>query len=130
MIIDNNKIILIKRVRSNGTYWVFPGGGVEKGEDKIQALKRECKEELGIDVKVDDLFFNKKVEESDIIQDQYWYLCRQIGGRLGTGEGPEFQKDKGYDGTHNIESILVKDIKNLDLLPKEVRDLVYSKFVN
>lgn len=30
--------------------WHIPGGGVEKGEDNITALKREIMEEVGIDI--------------------------------------------------------------------------------
>lgn len=32
--------------------WEFPGGKVEMGEDEATALARECREELGVDVRV------------------------------------------------------------------------------
>lgn len=38
-----------------GSLWEFPGGKVEKDEDKKVALKREIKEELGISIKVGKL---------------------------------------------------------------------------
>ncbi len=31
-------------------YWHIPGGGVEEDENKIEALKREVSEEVGIDI--------------------------------------------------------------------------------
>lgn len=41
--------VLLVRVRRN-THWYLPGGKIEPGESPEQALKRELKEELSIDI--------------------------------------------------------------------------------
>lgn len=44
----NGEILLVKK-RSSGI-WGFPGGGVEPNETILQALHREIKEELNLDI--------------------------------------------------------------------------------
>ncbi len=42
--------------KARGLLWEFVGGKVEPGETKPQALVRECREELGIEVRVGPVF--------------------------------------------------------------------------
>ena len=49
LITYNRKILLIKKVSSEGGFWEFPGGLMEFGEDLHSALKREILEETGLD---------------------------------------------------------------------------------
>jgi len=52
LILHQNKVLLVKEVIDGEIVYDFPGGGLEYGESLIQALKREVKEEIGLEVKV------------------------------------------------------------------------------
>ncbi|BCJ95529.1 DNA mismatch repair protein MutT [Anaerocolumna cellulosilytica] len=54
VVVKNKKDILMVRTHRGG--WVFPGGQVEVGENLIQAVIREVKEESNIDITVGKLF--------------------------------------------------------------------------
>ncbi|UII58279.1 NUDIX domain-containing protein (plasmid) [Cytobacillus spongiae] len=50
-----NKILLTKNEDENGIFYLLPGGGQEHGETLHEALRRECIEETGREVKVGEL---------------------------------------------------------------------------
>lgn len=120
---DAESLLAIKRIKNGETYWVFPGGGVEDGENYESALKRECKEELGLEVEVLELMFeypfiNKKFGE----QKEYFYTCKIIGGELGTGDGPEYDQNSHNKGSYEPGWIKLSDLKNLDVRPATIKN--------
>ena len=58
LIFDGDRFMICKRPASKarGLLWEFVGGKVEDGETKEEALARECREELDIDVSVGNEF--------------------------------------------------------------------------
>ncbi len=126
ILIDNGKIILIKRVKKDRVYYVFPGGGVEKGETLVQALQREMREELGVNVSVGKLFAKRPFNKpgSGIDQMEYFYSCKIVSGNLGTGDGPEYQPGGDYEGTREVVQLPLSTINELNLLPLDIRDLL------
>ena len=68
-IIDDNKVLLVKRMKNafNG-YWAMPGGKLYFGEEPEKAVERIVKKETGLDVKSTELiasFWEKVNEEED-----------------------------------------------------------------
>lgn len=58
MILDQGKVVTMEN-KSNKKLW-FPGGGMEVGEKMEEGLKREIKEETGLEVEIDRLLLTKE----------------------------------------------------------------------
>jgi len=58
LIWENDRFLICQRPahKARGLLWEFVGGKMELGETKQEALIRECREELGVTVAVDDIF--------------------------------------------------------------------------
>ena len=68
LIWDGNRFMICQRPahKARGLLWEFVGGKVEPGETKQQALIRECREELDIELNVGDVFMEVLHEYPDL----------------------------------------------------------------
>jgi len=57
LINDRNEILLSDELRNGMAFTKFLGGGLEFGEGKIDCLKREFIEELGIEIEIKELLY-------------------------------------------------------------------------
>jgi 8-oxo-dGTP diphosphatase len=103
---DKNETLLLKRTsktRNKAGFWMQPGGGVEFGEKVEDAVKREIKEELGIDVKL--IKFLAFTEEVIKDEKQHWislsYLAKIVGGEVKNLE-PEKHEEVRWFPVNNL----------------------------
>ena len=71
---SEGKFLIQKRsARKNGLY-ATTGGHPKSGEDSIQGIITEVKEEIGIDIKAEDLqlYYGGRSEESRVFYDDYY----------------------------------------------------------
>ncbi|MBQ9428864.1 MAG: (deoxy)nucleoside triphosphate pyrophosphohydrolase [Clostridia bacterium] len=68
LIFDRGRFMICRRPphKARGLAWEFVGGKVEPGESKADALVRECREELDIEVEVGDIFAEVDHDYPDI----------------------------------------------------------------
>ncbi|MBV6683519.1 NUDIX hydrolase [Rossellomorea sp. RS05] len=88
---EKDEILLVKTRRDG--HWVFPGGQIEVGENLIDGVIREVKEESGMDVTVSHLvgvFSNTatyeghsgvKIVPTKVMFD---FVCEPVGGEFNT----------------------------------------------
>lgn len=113
IIMNRNKMLIVKRANEPAKgLWSVPGGVVELGEQLHEALKREVKEETGLEVDierlvdaVDNIVFNEegRIQYHYVLLD---YLCRPRGGAL-----------KAADDVHDIQWVPLEALQSLPITP-------------
>ncbi|KUO42115.1 MAG: hypothetical protein APU95_03895 [Hadesarchaea archaeon YNP_N21] len=88
LITRDGKVLLIKRRYEPGEgKWSIPGGLIELGERAEEAVKREVKEEIGLEVEVERLIDSADiiVREGERIKYHFvllGFLCKPTSGNL------------------------------------------------
>lgn len=87
-LIFNDKGEVLCTQRSKGKYdyisykWEFPGGKIEQGESDFEALSRELKEELEIEVEIGEKFYQVEHTYEDFHISMPIYKCKLISNTL------------------------------------------------
>ncbi|HEX9897448.1 MAG TPA: NUDIX hydrolase [Dehalococcoidales bacterium] len=83
ILIEDGKILIVKQEVSERRHWSLPGGELEYGETIEQCLRREIKEETGLDVKVKDMLYicdRFRRLNNHIVH--ITFLVERVGGKL------------------------------------------------
>ena len=121
ILINNQKIALIERVRDTKHYFVFPGGQVDEGESLKDAAIREALEELGLSVQIEKLaaivHFQNEI--------QYYYVVNNLSGKFGSGTGPEMVgKYPPENGTYKAVWLPIENLNKFTILPPPLCKLI------
>jgi 8-oxo-dGTP pyrophosphatase MutT (NUDIX family) len=96
-VIFNGSKIALMHVKGVG-YYKLPGGGIDEGETNIEALKRECLEEVGASIgeikKVGEII--EIIKRKNIIQTSYCYTANLVG-ELEENSLTEAEKREGFE---------------------------------
>ena len=114
IIIKDDKILLMRRVRNGQEYYVFPGGSIESNETEEDALKREMEEETGLLVKNNRKLF--EIENQG--RRETYCLIKEFDGTLEI-KGPEKER-MNEQNQYYLEWVKLSVIRELNnLYPQE-----------
>lgn len=128
-IIQQEDSFLIMRVNKT-PYYHIPGGHIEIGEDSEEAVIREIEEEIGCEVKETKLFV---IQENFWIRDnkkchgiEFYYIIKPKEYLKIKGYS-RIENDKGEERVLEFKWVNLKELKDIDLRPNNIKDLLINK---
>ena len=88
IITQNNTYLIVQRNKNKhlGLKWEFPGGKVNRNESFEEALSREIKEELNVEINIQRKFAEEKYKDEKIDIVLHYYLCSLKSGTIELNE--------------------------------------------
>ena len=80
LIVEEDKILLVKQKVSSKRCWSLPGGRLEKGETLEEGVTREIKEETGLKTKIVKLLYICDKTDSEVPLIHITFLLERIEG--------------------------------------------------
>ena len=82
LIFEGERFMICQRPahKARGLLWEFVGGKVEPGESGEAALKRECREELGVEIEVGEVYMELLHRYPDITVHLTLYRAAIVAG--------------------------------------------------
>ena len=112
IIVENGKILLMKRADCSKTFpgkWCIVGGVVEWGETAKDALKREAKEEIGVEIEVEKFvgrFYDSPDRHPTKTMFCLPHICKIVSGTPTANQPEEVAEIKWFEP---------EEVKDLDM---------------
>lgn len=108
-------------------YYHLPGGHIDIGENSLDAVAREVKEELDYDVIgaklfcIQENFYTKKGLPHHGVE--YYYII-EIDKNIMTEDRVVIENDRGTEKQLAIRWVTLEELKDVDLQPPTIKELI------
>ena len=106
--VKDNEILLVntRNATRPGDFWSPPGGGMHFGEPAQETLRREFREETGLEIAVGEFMFVHEFIGLPLHAVELLFRVEVVGGQLTKGRDPELQQqviaEVGFYPFHEI----------------------------
>jgi 8-oxo-dGTP diphosphatase len=116
---QNGRILAIRCALDGTTYYTLPGGQQDHGESLVDALRRECREEISCEISVGDLFLIAERPNTGLghMVDHYFLCHMDPTGRPKVGEHPDARQQ-------SVDWLPAADIEDYYLHPLSMRRVI------
>lgn len=128
VLIEDEKLLLVHH-RSLGavnSLWAPPGGGMEYGESAEAALKREFKEEVNLEIEIEQFLFVHEYLDPPLHGMELFFLVKRTAGNLSLGIDPEMTKKNQlltHAGFYALERLKPNKLGELHYVLQHVNSL-------
>ena len=121
---SNGLIMVEHKEKKNGEILIFPGGGMEPGENIFQAVKREVKEETNLIVRPEKIMYLRETVYGNDSGIEFYVSCSLIDGKMVLGNDPEL--DENEQVLQAVREVDWEEIKDTTWYPDELHGCLES----
>lgn len=124
LLVKDNAVLLVQLHSpvTDELIWTPPGGGLEFGETLEACLKREFREETGLDVEVHELTFINELVEPPFHAIEFYFIVSHSGGTLKLGIDPEQHVNEQF--LQDVQWVKFDKINRINLAPPRLEDVL------
>jgi ADP-ribose pyrophosphatase YjhB (NUDIX family) len=113
VVVRDNSLLMVKRAQEPARgLWSIPGGRLQRGEYLTDAVRREVKEETGLDVEVGDL-----LGLFEVVGDPHYVILDYLAS------APDGSEPSADDDVSEVRWVPLDEIANLECTPRLVETL-------
>ena len=121
LLVEEDSLLMVQLLSpvAGELIWMPPGGGLRFGESLTDALRREIREETGIETDPGPLWYMHEVITDDIHAIEFYFLCRRLGGVMRKGSDPEYSPNDQI--IRDVAFLRFEDLVRSDIHPAYLR---------
>lgn len=121
IVVEGDSMLLVQHEQDGQTWWVPPGGRVERGESLIECARRETLEETGISVNLGKIAYIREAVATNYYHCEVFYLATSYSGQVVTGQNPSVGVDDTAHAILDARFVRRGEMRELTIEPSEIK---------